>query len=164
LAPHLAVAEVGSGGGRVGALVAPKVQRLLCFDISEEMLKMARRSLEDLGPGDTLRIPRAGAMSRWAIYIDLSIHTHAHTLILQYAFGLFMVGLGNRKGFSNRMPLRIWILFRKLKWWEVELDECRIDRFDGHAKAFCFWVRGPRRSLQKFNCFVHEIISISVQF
>ena len=158
------MAEVGSGGGRVGALVAPKVQRLLCFDISEEMLKMARRSLEDLGPGDTLRIPRAGAMSRWAIYIDLSIHTHAHTLILQYAFGLFMVGLGNRKGFSNRMPLRIWILFRKLKWWEVELDECRIDRFDGHAKAFCFWVRGPRRSLQKFNCFVHEIISISVQF
>jgi predicted O-methyltransferase YrrM len=66
------VAEVGSGGGRVGALVAPKVQRLVCFDISEEMLKMARRSLEDLGSGDTLRIPRAGAMSRWAIYIDLS--------------------------------------------------------------------------------------------
>ena len=38
-----------------------------------------------------------------------------------------------------------------------------LDRFDGRAKAFCFWVRGPRRGLQKFNCFVHEIISISVQ-
>ena len=46
LAPHLAVAEVGSGGGRLGALVAPRVQRLLCLDISEEMLKMARKSLE----------------------------------------------------------------------------------------------------------------------
>eukprot|EP00435_Cladocopium_sp_Y103_P007999 s3036_g2.t1 len=46
LAPHLAVAEVGSGGGRISALVAPRVQRLLCFDISEEMLKMARKSLE----------------------------------------------------------------------------------------------------------------------
>ncbi|CAE7195482.1 unnamed protein product [Symbiodinium sp. CCMP2592] len=39
---HLKVAEVGSGGGRIAARVAPKVERLVCFDVSEGMLACAR--------------------------------------------------------------------------------------------------------------------------
>eukprot|EP00438_Fugacium_kawagutii_P034330 Skav216685 [mRNA] locus=scaffold91:137301:139638:+ [translate_table: standard] len=51
LLPHvsssMSVAEVGSGGGRVAAQVADQVQRLVCFDISDAMLKMARKRLEE---------------------------------------------------------------------------------------------------------------------
>ncbi|CAE7667003.1 unnamed protein product [Symbiodinium pilosum] len=55
LYPHLqdgslTVAEVGSGGGRIAAKVAPKVQRLVCFDVSEGMLARAKsRIVGELG-------------------------------------------------------------------------------------------------------------------
>lgn len=38
-------AEIGVGGGRVAARVAPLVRSLSCFDISTEMLRLARREL-----------------------------------------------------------------------------------------------------------------------
>jgi len=54
LYPHLeanamVVAEVGSGGGRIAAKVAPKVKELVCFDISAEMLSSARKHLAAIG-------------------------------------------------------------------------------------------------------------------
>jgi SAM-dependent methyltransferase len=39
------VGEIGSGGGRVAARVAPNSRRFYCFDISEGMLEQARRRL-----------------------------------------------------------------------------------------------------------------------
>jgi SAM-dependent methyltransferase len=41
------VGEIGSGGGRVAARVAPNVKRLYCFDISKGMLELARQALAD---------------------------------------------------------------------------------------------------------------------
>jgi len=53
IVPHLGsdvqVAEIGSGGGRVAARVAGKVRKLVCFDLSAEMLKRAKKHLETLG-------------------------------------------------------------------------------------------------------------------
>eukprot|EP00927_Polykrikos_kofoidii_P046582 TRINITY_DN40771_c0_g1_i1.p1 TRINITY_DN40771_c0_g1~~TRINITY_DN40771_c0_g1_i1.p1 ORF type:complete len:392 (-),score=70.17 TRINITY_DN40771_c0_g1_i1:31-1131(-) len=51
LFPHLEagktrVAEIGSGGGRVSVQVAPRVQELVCFDLSAEMLKAAKKHLD----------------------------------------------------------------------------------------------------------------------
>eukprot|EP00929_Paragymnodinium_shiwhaense_P039775 TRINITY_DN20850_c1_g1_i1.p1 TRINITY_DN20850_c1_g1~~TRINITY_DN20850_c1_g1_i1.p1 ORF type:complete len:377 (+),score=91.72 TRINITY_DN20850_c1_g1_i1:60-1133(+) len=40
------VAEIGSGGGRIANLVAPEVAELVCFDISSEMLKSAKKFLD----------------------------------------------------------------------------------------------------------------------
>jgi SAM-dependent methyltransferase len=41
------VAEIGSGGGRIAATIAPVVRQLTCFDISEEMINRAKRKLVD---------------------------------------------------------------------------------------------------------------------
>ncbi|OLP87612.1 putative alpha-1,2-galactosyltransferase [Symbiodinium microadriaticum] len=56
LYPHLeeeqklkTVAEVGSGGGRIAARVAPKVERLVCFDVSDGMLARASSRIAELG-------------------------------------------------------------------------------------------------------------------
>lgn len=43
------VAEVGSGGGRVAVEVAQSTRELVCFDISAEMLKAARRHTMERG-------------------------------------------------------------------------------------------------------------------
>eukprot|EP00930_Biecheleria_cincta_P003199 TRINITY_DN104132_c0_g1_i1.p1 TRINITY_DN104132_c0_g1~~TRINITY_DN104132_c0_g1_i1.p1 ORF type:complete len:344 (-),score=72.98 TRINITY_DN104132_c0_g1_i1:563-1594(-) len=40
-------AEVGSGGGRIAARIAGKVRRLVCFDVSSQMLAAAKRRLVD---------------------------------------------------------------------------------------------------------------------
>jgi SAM-dependent methyltransferase len=42
------VAEIGSGGGRIAAVVAPRVEQLYCFDISRDMLSRASKVLSDL--------------------------------------------------------------------------------------------------------------------
>ncbi|HEU5118411.1 MAG TPA: class I SAM-dependent methyltransferase, partial [Isosphaeraceae bacterium] len=43
--PESVVGEIGTGGGRVAALVAPKVGRFHAFDISARMLDRARHTL-----------------------------------------------------------------------------------------------------------------------
>ena len=45
LSPDSVVAELGVGGGRVAARVAPRVSRLFCLDISTQMLSAAQRAL-----------------------------------------------------------------------------------------------------------------------
>jgi SAM-dependent methyltransferase len=47
LEPHHVVGEIGSGGGRVAFLVAPKVAEFYCFDISAGMLDQARQTLAE---------------------------------------------------------------------------------------------------------------------
>jgi 2-polyprenyl-3-methyl-5-hydroxy-6-metoxy-1,4-benzoquinol methylase len=37
--------EIGSGGGRIGRMVAPRVAKLQCFDVSAKMLAAAKRAL-----------------------------------------------------------------------------------------------------------------------
>lgn len=46
------VAEIGSGGGRVSAHVAPRVQELVCFDISAKMLEAAKLHLSACNLGN----------------------------------------------------------------------------------------------------------------
>ena len=43
--PDSVVAEIGCGGGRIAAIVAPLVRDLYCFDIAEEMLEIAKTNL-----------------------------------------------------------------------------------------------------------------------
>ena len=50
LGADVVAAEVGSGGGRIARLVAPRVRRLHCFDVSAKMLAKARQALEPLFP------------------------------------------------------------------------------------------------------------------
>ena len=45
LSESSAVAEIGSGGGRVASRVAGRVKRLVCFDISDRMLAVAQTAL-----------------------------------------------------------------------------------------------------------------------
>lgn len=60
------VGEIGSGGGRVSALVAGQVGELHCFDISSEMLKRAQAALAGFSNVHFrhLREPRLGAAAR----------------------------------------------------------------------------------------------------
>ena len=37
--------EIGSGGGRIGRMVAPRVSKLQCFDVSAKMLAAAKQAL-----------------------------------------------------------------------------------------------------------------------
>lgn len=41
------VAEIGCGGGRIAVRVAPRVKKLYCFDIAEEMIKRAKEALKE---------------------------------------------------------------------------------------------------------------------
>eukprot|EP00933_Yihiella_yeosuensis_P050999 TRINITY_DN48823_c0_g1_i1.p1 TRINITY_DN48823_c0_g1~~TRINITY_DN48823_c0_g1_i1.p1 ORF type:complete len:343 (+),score=52.49 TRINITY_DN48823_c0_g1_i1:29-1030(+) len=44
--PQQVIAEIGSGGGRIAARVAGDAQRLVCFDISSQMLAAAKHRLQ----------------------------------------------------------------------------------------------------------------------
>jgi len=56
--PHLSsdvrAAEIGSGGGRIAANVAKHVRELVCFDISDGMLKAAKTYLESCGAANVV--------------------------------------------------------------------------------------------------------------
>jgi SAM-dependent methyltransferase len=45
---HAVVGELGTGGGRVARLVAPKVGQFHAFDVAPKMLQRARRELRDV--------------------------------------------------------------------------------------------------------------------
>lgn len=80
------VGEIGSGGGRVAARVAPKSGRLYCFDISQGMLQQARRALSHqtnveyvLLDGPSL--PRALHAAFHFLYsFDVFVHLDLHTI------------------------------------------------------------------------------------
>lgn len=43
------VGEIGSGGGRIAKRVCASVEKLVCFDICEEMLEAAKRNMGESG-------------------------------------------------------------------------------------------------------------------
>lgn len=45
LAPHFRVLEIGQGGGKFTAMIAPEVARVVCVDVSPGMLKRAKKDL-----------------------------------------------------------------------------------------------------------------------
>ena len=66
LTPDMVVADVGTGTGFVAAGIAPRVERVIAIDISERILDVARRNLDQLGianvelrEGDVTALPLA---------------------------------------------------------------------------------------------------------
>lgn len=80
-----AVAEIGVGGGRIARLVADRVRRLLCFDLSPMMLEHAERALAGKG-NVTLslveepRLPHElGGTLDFVYSFDVFVHLDLHT-------------------------------------------------------------------------------------
>jgi SAM-dependent methyltransferase len=62
--------EIGVGGGRVAALVAPLVRRLHCIDLSPEMLARAREKLAGANNVDFLLVDEPQLPHEWSDGID----------------------------------------------------------------------------------------------
>lgn len=83
------VGEIGSGGGRIATQVAPKVKKLICFDISSVMLQQARSALQPYKNVDYIllrspRFPDSLLSTLDCIYaIDVFVHLDLH-LIWRY--------------------------------------------------------------------------------
>ena len=63
-------AEIGVGGGRVAALVAPRVRLLHCIDVSPEMIVHAREKLEGRDNVDFLVVDEPRLPQEWSAQID----------------------------------------------------------------------------------------------
>jgi SAM-dependent methyltransferase len=84
LGPDAVVGELGSGGGRIAARVAPQVAELHCLDISQEMLQRARATLRDqphvrfhhmAGPQLPDPLPRFDFFYSFDVFVHLDLHT-----------------------------------------------------------------------------------------
>jgi len=92
-------AEVGSGGGRVASVVAPRVASLACFDVSAKMLAAAKKALAgaanasfhhvhgdadpaDAGYGTAPRAypPACAAAYDFVYCFDVMVHLDAHAM------------------------------------------------------------------------------------
>lgn len=83
LQPGHTVAEIGVGGGRIAAAVAPRVSKLYGFDISREMLKRAQHVVPANVELVLLRSPElprdlAGTID-FAYAVDVFVHLDLHT-------------------------------------------------------------------------------------
>jgi SAM-dependent methyltransferase len=86
ISPDSVAAEIGVGGGRIAVRVAPKIARLVCLDISPQMLERARTALSahanvelilQDGPG----LPRKLSGRLDFIYsFDVFLHLDLHTM------------------------------------------------------------------------------------
>lgn len=80
------VAEIGSGGGRVAALVLPTVEHLTCFDISKKMLERCRATLGNDPRADFVLLAEPQFESRFDgafdfVYsFDVFVHLDLHTM------------------------------------------------------------------------------------
>lgn len=80
------VAEIGSGGGRISAKIAPKISQLTCFDISEDMLTNARKNLTNFSNIEYLLIdgqyfPKNYKYKFDFVYsFDVFVHLDLHTI------------------------------------------------------------------------------------
>ncbi|KAH8076192.1 methyltransferase domain-containing protein [Aureococcus anophagefferens] len=117
VAPHLLpggnVAEIGVGGGRVAARVAPRVARLHAFDVSSSMLAFARETLAgfDNVAFTLLAEPRFDAALHGSfdfVYaFDAFVHVDLHTMwryFQQFALVLKPGGRGYVFGFYFMTP------------------------------------------------------------
>lgn len=79
--------EIGTGGGRVAARVAPRVKHLYCLDISSEMLSKLREVLKDrdnvsfVHVTDAMFPPDLVSVGADFIYsFDVFVHLDVHTM------------------------------------------------------------------------------------
>jgi len=80
------VGEIGSGGGRVAARVAPNSKRFYCFDISDAMLELAREALADCPNVEYVLLRKPSLPAKLAetfdfLYsLDVFVHLDLHTI------------------------------------------------------------------------------------
>jgi len=96
LSNEACVAEIGSGGGRLASIVAPRVRRLECFDISVDMLKLCREALNKHDPplmntgftllsGDDCEFPPRFHGAFDLVYsLDVFPHLDLHTMFAYF--------------------------------------------------------------------------------
>jgi len=85
LGPERIVAEIGSGGGRLSVRVAPLVKELHCFDVSQEMLDVCRKTLAthpnvhyhliNSPEFDTQYFGRFDFVYAFDVFVHLDLHT-----------------------------------------------------------------------------------------
>lgn len=90
--------EIGAGGGRVAARVAPRVKHLYCLDISSEMLKRLRVVLADRDNVSFVHVKDAtfpqeliSAGADFIYSFDVFVHLDVHTMwryVRQIGFAL----------------------------------------------------------------------------
>lgn len=79
------VGEIGCGGGRIARLVADHVDELHCFDVSPNMLRLAREALEDRADNVTFRqvngttLPVGPLTFDFVYAFDVFVHLDLHT-------------------------------------------------------------------------------------
>ena len=104
-------AEIGSGGGRVAARVAPLVEKLTCFDISIEMLKKAKKALKSFTNIDykelqDCQFPKELNAAYDMVYsFDVFVHLDLHT-IWKYLLEIKKILKPNGKVFLHTTNLK----------------------------------------------------------
>ena len=136
LYPHVlekrfAVAEVGSGGGRIASRVAPKVERLVCFDVSEGMLARARsRVVGELGhqhvefqliDGDAPYPKEYNCSFDFVYSFDVFVHMDLHQMrqSLQCIRSILRMGGLCFLSFANLLAPDGWRRFAKQQHYSV---------------------------------------------
>lgn len=80
------VAEIGIGGGRIANIVAPKVEKLIGFDVAKEMLKKASKSLSEHKNIDYVHLTTSRIDSKYEntfdmVYsFDVFVHLDLHNI------------------------------------------------------------------------------------
>jgi SAM-dependent methyltransferase len=80
------VGEIGTGGGRVAARVAPHSERFYCFDISDAMLAQARQTLAGCANVEYVLLEgpwlpaRLGQAFDFLYSFDVFVHLDLHTI------------------------------------------------------------------------------------
>jgi SAM-dependent methyltransferase len=85
LSPDTVAVEIGVGGGRIASRVAPRVARLVCFDVSARMLRRAKLSLSKHDNVEFLRLEeprlpdefegRVDFIYSFDVFMHLDLHT-----------------------------------------------------------------------------------------
>lgn len=84
---HTVALEIGAGGGRLAAQIAPRVKHLYCVDISEAMLARLRTVLGDRDNVSLIHVDDANLRSAvpsgevdFAYSFDVFVHLDLHTI------------------------------------------------------------------------------------
>jgi len=130
ISPSTCAAEIGSGGGRVAVRVAQRVAELTCFDVSEEMLGVARKHLaagghenvnfRQISGGDGYPPEYAGSFD--VVYsFDVFVHMDLHQmwLTLRSIRTLLVPGGLCFVSFANLLAPNGWRRFARQKRYSV---------------------------------------------
>lgn len=122
------VAEIGVGGGRIALRVAPHVGRLVCFDLSPEMLTRARETLRGFSHVDFVLLTEPAFPDRFDdtldfVYaFDVFVHLDLHTM-WKYLNEIYRMLKSGRHAFLHTANLRApegWKLFMREERYSVE--------------------------------------------